>query len=302
MPSDTAIGDKPTDGQLDAPVTTSVPSNATATQETSINVEQSDPAENPPPSNATTSNATVDVDSFDVVLTYQGVPGVCSGSVSGIGCAGEAPPSTTGGTMGGNPNTLLNCFDVTTFVATAGQSAGIGAPNSGSMTGTGNTTVIQLKEVRFWIGESSDLPPDLSVRVWDSVDGTVESGPNRLLFEQDVLKYSVGENTVLLDTAAGDDTLIPPDGVVCVGVYSESIEHGLRIQTEASPDDADAIVGPSTGPGIDPVGSFLMTPSCGLIQFTPLRDLMVEGGLCIESIISVTTTTTGAISTGQSFS
>jgi hypothetical protein len=188
--------------------------------------------------------------------------------------------------MGGNPNTLLNCYDVTSF-ATIDESDTIAA------TGTNTTRVVELKEVKFWIGESSDLPRDLSVRVWDSVDGTIGSGPNNLLFEQDVLNYSVGENTIFLDVVTGDGSLIPENGVVCVGVYSESVEDGLRIQTESPPGD-------DIGDTVDPVGSFLMTPSCGLTEFTSLSDLTVRGGLCIEAIVSVTTTTTTASSSVSS--
>ena len=294
--------DEPVDGRLDAPEIPSSISSNTTEQETNIAVRPSTnstsqdeeevqdeassseaTAEAPPSSPANDTNNAVsdelDVDRFDVVLTYQSQPGVCSGSASGIGCAGEA----TGSDMGGNPNTLLNCYDVTSF-ATVDEGDTI------TTTGTNTSRVVELKEVKFWIGESSDLPRDLSVRVWDSVDGTIGSGPNNLLFEQDVLDYSVGENTIFMDVASGDGSLIPENGVVCVGVYSESVQDGLRIQTESPPADVD------TGDTVDPVGSFLMTPSCGLTEFTSLADLTVRGGLCIEAIVSVTTTTTTASS------
>eukprot|EP00529_Nitzschia_sp_RCC80_P011139 CAMPEP_0113484580 /NCGR_PEP_ID=MMETSP0014_2-20120614/24034_1 /TAXON_ID=2857 /ORGANISM="Nitzschia sp." /LENGTH=630 /DNA_ID=CAMNT_0000378185 /DNA_START=162 /DNA_END=2054 /DNA_ORIENTATION=- /assembly_acc=CAM_ASM_000159 len=302
IPSDTMEQEEPDDGLLDAlEIPSLVPSNTTG-QETNIDVQpstnsttqeeeevqedlsSSEATTGASPSSPATDTTTavgeeLDVDRFDVVLTYQNEPGVCSGSASGIGCAGEA----SGSDMGGNPNTLLNCYDVTSFTIVDDES-------DPTAEDTNSSTIVELKEVTFWIGESSDLPRDLSVRVWDSVDGTIGSGPNNLLFEQDVLDYSAGKNTIFLDVATGDDSLIPENGVVCVGVYSESVEDGLRIQTESPPAD-------DSGAPVDPVGSFLMTPSCGLTDFTSLSDLTVRGGLCIEAIVSVTTTTTASSAT-----
>eukprot|EP00529_Nitzschia_sp_RCC80_P011030 CAMPEP_0113455824 /NCGR_PEP_ID=MMETSP0014_2-20120614/8572_1 /TAXON_ID=2857 /ORGANISM="Nitzschia sp." /LENGTH=639 /DNA_ID=CAMNT_0000347261 /DNA_START=413 /DNA_END=2332 /DNA_ORIENTATION=- /assembly_acc=CAM_ASM_000159 len=303
IPSDTTEQEEPADGLLNDPETpSSIPSNTTG-QETNIDVQpstnsttqeeevqedisSSEATVGASPSSSANDTATavgeeLDVDRFDVVLTYQNEPGVCSGSASGIGCAGEA----SGSDMGGNPNTLLNCYDVTSFTTIDESDA--------TAEGTSSSTIVELKEVTFWIGESSDLPRDLSVRVWDSVDGTIASGPNNLLFEQDVLEYSAGENTIFLDVATGDDSLIPENGVVCVGVYSESVEDGLRIQTESPPAD-------DSGAPVDPVGSFLMTPSCGLTDFTSLSDLTVRGGLCIEAIVSVTTTTASSAASAES--
>jgi len=305
IPSDTMEQEEPDDGLLDAlEIPSLVPSNTTG-QETNIDVQpstnsttqeeeevqedlsSSEATTGASPSSPATDTTTavgeeLDVDRFDVVLTYQNEPGVCSGSASGIGCAGEA----SGSDMGGNPNTLLNCYDVTSFTIVDDES-------DPTAEDTNSSTIVELKEVTFWIGESSDLPRDLSVRVWDSVDGTIASGPNNLLFEQDVLEYSAGENTIFLDVATGDDSLIPENGVVCVGVYSESVEDGLRIQTESPPAD-------DSGAPVDPVGSFLMTPSCGLTDFTSLSDLTVRGGLCIEAIVSVTTTTASSAASAES--
>mmetsp|Transcript_11483 Transcript_11483/g.27456 ORF Transcript_11483/g.27456 Transcript_11483/m.27456 type:complete len:636 (+) Transcript_11483:452-2359(+) len=305
IPSDTMEQEEPDDGLLDAlEIPSLVPSNTTG-QETNIDVQpstnsttqeeeevqedlsSSEATTGASPSSPATDTTTavgeeLDVDRFDVVLTYQNEPGVCSGSASGIGCAGEA----SGSDMGGNPNTLLNCYDVTSFTIVDDES-------DPTAEDTNSSTIVELKEVTFWIGESSDLPRDLSVRVWDSVDGTIGSGPNNLLFEQDVLDYSAGKNTIFLDVATGDDSLIPENGVVCVGVYSESVEDGLRIQTESPPAD-------DSGAPVDPVGSFLMTPSCGLTDFTSLSDLTVRGGLCIEAIVSVTTTTASSAASAES--
>ena len=162
----------------------------------------------------------VAIDTSTVVLSYQAIPGTCSGSHHGVGCARLVEESNTTSAshreIGGNPNSLLNCFDISPFV-------------------DGNTTKTQLSEIRFWVGESTDLPADVSIQVWDTINGTIESGPHTIVFEQDVLDFVPGMNTVMLDIADGNDSFIPESGVVCVGVHSASLTDGIRIQTESPP-------------------------------------------------------------------
>jgi hypothetical protein len=181
-------------------------------------------------------------DPDQIILTYQEVTGVCSGTVNGIGCANEDPNDDPRG----NPNDIVNCFDATSF--------GIGFPFS-------------LDAVRVWIGDSTELTPDLQVNVW--VGDLVNEGPiaNRLLYSQEVFGYVFGENTFDLDMG---NLIYHPD--FCVGVTSRSSNAGLRIRTD------------SKGTGS---ASYLRSPECGINEFTSLSSAGLKKHFCIEALVSV---------------
>jgi hypothetical protein len=135
---------------------------------------------------------------FSGILSLQASFGVCAvNSTNGIGCA------RTSSGAAGNPNDIVNCFDV--------KALGGSAPFS-------------LDAVRFWIGTSVALPADLLVRAWTSVDGR----PGTVLHEQALVGFLPGMNMFNLTN--------PPEiqsDTFCVGVASEDTSSGLRIQNEA---------------------------------------------------------------------
>jgi hypothetical protein len=138
------------------------------------------------------------------VLSLQQQAGVCSGPSNGVGCASESDEM-----QGGNPNDIVNCF---------------------SVAGVDLSPPFQLAAVRFWLGDSTVPPADLSIQVWA---GTVGSGPTtKNLHSQTLDGYVSGENIVRLDEA-----LLLFDAEFCVGVKSSSIEDGLRIQTDGGQSD-----------------------------------------------------------------
>jgi hypothetical protein len=104
--------------------------------------------------------------------------------------------------VAGNPNDIVNCFDV--------KDIGGQAPFS-------------LNAVRFWIGTSIDLPADLSIRVWSSVSGS----PGTQLREQSLTGYTKGLNRFDLSTP-----LEITSDEFCVGLFSIDPTGGLRIQNE----------------------------------------------------------------------
>ena len=174
------------------------------------------------------------------VLSVQEVEGECNGPSNGVGCASE-----TAEMQGGNPNDIANCFDVTTV--------GLAVP-------------FELNSVRFWVGDSTDLPADLSIRVWE---GTVATGPTtNVLYTQELSGYNSGQNNVFITT----DLLIFTNEF-CVGVTSVSMDDGLRVQT----DGGDMMS-----------NSFIMSPRCGIPEFRSLTDIMVMGDFCIEAFVSST--------------
>ena len=141
------------------------------------------------------------VNSNSNVLSYQDQRGICSGAANGIGCASEDPEEQ----LSGNPNEIVNCFNVTEF--------GVELP-------------FMIDSVRFWIGSSSPPPPDLELNVFA---GTKENGPdsNILLYSQQLFGYTTGINTI---TTTMDVMIFLSS--FCVGVTSRSSDAGLRIQTD----------------------------------------------------------------------
>jgi hypothetical protein len=183
------------------------------------------------PPSANAPNATVRV------LSLQQQIGVCSGPSNGVGCASESD-----GMQGGNPNDIVNCFSVTEI--------GLSPP-------------FQLTATRFWVGDSAVPPEDLSIQVWA---GTVADGPTAInLYSQALNGFVSGENTVRLD-----ETLLLFDAEFCVGVRSDSMDDGLRIQTDGGQSDHS---------------SYLMSPRCGLPEFKSLGDIAGPGDFCIEAMV-----------------
>ena len=146
--------------------------------------------------------------------------------------------------MAGNPNDLVNCFDITDI---------------------GGSAPFSLDTVRFWIGSSSDLPPDLSVRIWSAIDGS----PAMVLHEESISQFTFGVNTFDLESPAEIEA-----SEFCVGLSSKDPMGGLRIQTE----------NPSNAGG---ASSFLFSPQCGVAEFTALETIPLRGSLCIEAFVSV---------------
>jgi hypothetical protein len=140
--------------------------------------------------------------------------GVCGGDTSGVGCADIA-----GNGSEGNPNDIVNCYDVTEF---------------------GGSAPFSLESVRFWIGDSVPLPSDLSIRLWN---GTVDGGPtDEILLTQELSVYDIGENTVDLNSS-----LDIVSNEICVGLFSANITEGLRIQTENGLGDKSFVLAPNCG-------------------------------------------------------
>ena len=181
-------------------------------------------------------------DGFSTVLTLQNQAGVCGEGTGDFGCA-----NLQGEGDAGNPNDIANCFDVRDF---------------------GGTPPFFVNSVRFWMGPSIPVPPDLKLRVWD---GTVANGPTgNVKFSQDIsgTGYVQGVNTYDLSTPVQINA-----NEVCVGVQSENPDFGLRLETEE-------------GSGTE---SYIVAPICGGPDFVSLRDLTVNGFLlnfCIEALVS----------------
>jgi hypothetical protein len=172
------------------------------------------------------------------VLSVQETEGVCTGPANGVGCASESEEM-----QGGNPNDIVNCFDITTV--------GLALP-------------FQVNAVRFWVGDSANLPADLKIRVWE---GTVSGGPTtNILYSQDLSGYNSGENNVFITSEL---LIFEPE--FCIGVNSASMDDGLRIQTDGGDMESN---------------SFIMSPRCGLPEFQSLTDIMVMGDFCIEAFVS----------------
>jgi len=185
----------PTIGTLSPTITTSNPTVGTL----SPTITTFDPT-------TVTLNPTTNTDSPTVtppdtaVLSYQNVAGLCGGESNGIGCANDSPDDASSG----NPNDIVNCYDVTLF--------GVEPP-------------FTLDSIRVWIGDSTTLTPDLRVQVWVGNPG---GGPisERLLYSEELFDYSVGENKFDLNMVGLLQTNI------CVGVTALSANAGLRIQTD----------------------------------------------------------------------
>jgi len=184
----------------------------------------------------TTSEATV--------LTLQDIAGVCSGPVNGIGCASIDPNTNM---AGGNPNDIVNCFDVNEFDI---------------------TIPFFLDTVRFWIGDSNvAVPTSLGMKVFA---GTVADGPMEgvVLYSQDITTgYAAGENSADLDM----DLMIFQDQF-CVGISSTATDSGLRIQTDTT--------------GRMDEASYLKSPACGIEKFQSLSDAGLMDDFCIEALVS----------------
>jgi hypothetical protein len=145
--------------------------------------------------------------------------------------------------QGGNPNDVVNCFDVSTV--------GLGAP-------------FQLTAVRFWMGDSTLPPADLSIQVWE---GSVATGPSETnIYSQELVGFVSGENTAAVTT-----TLLIFDQQFCVGVKSASMTDGLRMQTDGGATDS---------------ASYLKSPRCGLPEFKSLNEIAGPGDFCIEAFVT----------------
>ena len=176
------------------------------------------------------------------VLTFQEIPGVCNGPVNGVGCASVDPDTNE---PGGNPNAIVNCFNINEFEV---------------------TIPLQLESIRFWIGESAALPPDLRINVYA---GTQANGPmdNIILYSEELFGYVLGENLVDLDTP-----LLVFQEQFCVGVASIAPDGGLRIKTDVSGEMDD--------------GSYLKASACGINEFQSLNDVGLMNDFCIEAFVS----------------
>jgi len=175
---------------------------------------------------------------FAGILSLQNTVGVCLGSTNGIGCSQSSNANAIG-----NPNDLVNCFDVTDV---------------------GGDAPFSLDGIRFWIGTSIELPPDLGVRVWSSTDGS----PDILLQEQSLTGYVIGENTFDLTTPINIES-----NEFCVGVFSENPMGALRIQNDPT----------ALSEGSE---SFILAPQCGVGEFSSIEALKLQGSLCIEAFVS----------------
>jgi hypothetical protein len=153
------------------------------------------------------------------VLSFQDVPGVCNGPANGVGCASVDPNTEM---AGGNPNDIVNCFNIDQF--------DVSIP-------------FQLETVRFWIGESAALPTDLKINVFA---GTSADGPmdGVMLYTEELFGYTFGENTADL----GMDLMIFQEEF-CVGISSTDANSGLRIQTDITGEmnDASYLKSPACG-------------------------------------------------------
>jgi hypothetical protein len=150
------------------------------------------------------------VASFSGVLTLQAQAGVCSNAdTNGIGCA-----ETEGTGNGGNPNDLVNCYDVTSI---------------------GGTAPFVIDQVRFWIGTSIPLPTDLSVRVFSSASGA----PSTQIGSQALSGYVTGANTFPLTTPITVTT-----NQFCIGINSQNANDGLRIQNEVGSGSQSFVLAP----------------------------------------------------------
>ena len=200
------------------------------------------PPPSPPPTPPTTTMAPTTSEA--TVLTLQDTPGVCSGPINGIGCASVDPDTNM---AGGNPNDIVNCFDVNEFDI---------------------TVPFFLDTVRFWIGDSKvAVPPSLGIKVFA---GTVADGPmdDVVLYSQEITTgFAAGENSADLDM----DLMIFQDQF-CVGISSTAADGGLRIQTDTTGRMDDA--------------SYLKSPACGIEEFRSLSDSGLMDDFCIEALVS----------------
>ena len=143
----TSKGKRPAPTPKPTPAPTPQPTPAPTPQPTPVPTPQPTPAPTPPP--------------FSGILTLQAQAGVCSGTGGEYGCAGFNGDS-------GNPNDLLNCYDVTSI---------------------GGTAPFVIHSVRFWIGSSVALPDDLSVIVYNSASGA----PSTLIGSEELKNELVKE-------------------------------------------------------------------------------------------------------------
>ena len=173
-------------------------------------------------------------------MTLQNQVGVCAEGTGDFGCA-----NLEGEGAAGNPNDAANCFDVREF---------------------GGAAPFKVNAVRFWLGPSIPVPPDVKILVWD---GSVAGGPiGNPIATQAISGYDQGENTFSFNTPVEIDS-----NEVCVGIQSKDEDFGLRLETEE-------------GSGEE---SYIVAPVCGGPVFVSLRDLTVSGFLlnfCIEAIVS----------------
>jgi hypothetical protein len=162
---------------------------------------------------------------FERILSLQNEVGVCDGTSEGIGCADSG-----GLGISGNPNDLVNCFNVTDF---------------------GASIPFFLDGIRFWIGDSIPLPSDLSIRVWEGLPSLGPSG-GEPIFSQQVESFAFAENVVELTM-----TLELFTTGICVGVFSEDPSSALRVRTEPGRGDNSFTMAPDCGaPDFEPLESF----------------------------------------------
>jgi hypothetical protein len=104
----------------------------------------------------------------------------------------------------GNPNDIVNCFNVTEF---------------------GAFVPFFVESVRFFTSETVSLSPDLSIRVWN---GTTTAGPiGDPLLTQEIFDFVAGENNFALDEPFEIRT-----EQVCIGLFSATETAGLRVRGE----------------------------------------------------------------------
>jgi hypothetical protein len=215
----TTTEDPLSSGEIDPPTTRSSPPSASSAPSPSptsmpspspTTTESSEPTASPTSSFEPTQAPT----RFASILSLQSVVGECSGDFNGVGCA-----DTDGSGSRGNPNDIVNCYDVTEF---------------------GGSAPFSFESVSFWIGDSVPLPSDLSIRLWT---GSVDGGPtDEILLTQEISGYGIGGNTFALVSS-----LVIVSNEVCVGLVSTTITDGLRVQTEMGPGDRSFVLAPNCG-------------------------------------------------------
>ena len=192
-------------------------------------------------------------------LSLQDETGICrSNNSSEVGCA------EFDGRIG-NPNYALNCYDVQDMIYKG--------------TATGDLAIVPLLQidirmVRFWLGNTSLLPPDLKIQIWN---GTVMDGPIAgsdgagiaPLWTKEVTNYTFGVNVVEIVPSYQ----IQDNYEFCIGLLSETIDGGLKVMAEPS------------GNGMS---SYVAAPACTGINdfgFLSLPDVNQYADLCIEAMV-----------------
>jgi len=171
---------------------------------------------------------------FSTTLSLQNEVGICQADVNGVGCAAVEADGT-----GGNPNDLVNCFNITDF---------------------GGTTPYFIDSVRFWLPDTIPLPLDLSVTVWNNGGNGPIGSP---IYREEVFGFAPGENFFPLSPTEFDASLI------CIGLFSGTATSGLRVLTEPGDGDQSFVLAPACN----------VLQFCPLEQVAPQFDFCIEASI-----------------------